>query len=247
MPETRLIMGMPVTLSIISENNVQAELEKVFAYFHSIDERFSTYKETSEISKINRGEIRTEEYSKEMKDVFKKSEETKQLTHGYFDIIKPNGSYDPSGLVKGLAIYNAAKIIAADGYDNFFVDVAGDVQVKRNKELEPWSIGIRNPFKREENVKIVYIRNEGIATSGTYIRGAHIYNPLNPQEQLNEIVSLTVIGPNIYEADRFATAAFAMGKNGIVFIEHLPGFEAYVIDVKGIATSTTGFSKYTQK
>jgi len=93
----------------------------------------------------------------------------------------------------------------------------------------------------------VYIRNEGIATSGTYIRGAHIYNPLNPQEQLNEIVSLTVIGPNIYEADRFATAAFAMGKNGIVFIEHLPGFEAYVIDVKGIATSTTGFSKYTQK
>jgi len=70
MPETRLIMGMPVTLSIISENNVQAELEKVFAYFHSIDERFSTYKETSEISKINRGEIRTEEYSKEMKDVF---------------------------------------------------------------------------------------------------------------------------------------------------------------------------------
>ncbi len=70
----------------------------------------------------------------------------------------------------------------------------------------------------------------GVATSGTSIRGQHIYNPQDDAAPIDEIVSLTVIGPNIYEADRFATAAFAMGSDGIVFIEQLDGFEGYMID-----------------
>ena len=59
-----------------------------------------------------------------------------------------------------------------------------------------------------------------------------------------DIVSLTVIGPNIYEADRFATAAFAMGKRGINFIETCPGLEGYMVDAAGMATETTGFSSF---
>jgi thiamine biosynthesis lipoprotein len=58
-------------------------------------------------------------------------------------------------------------------------------------------------------------------------------------------VSITVIGPDVLEADRFATAAFAMGKGGIAFIENLPGFEGYAIDAQGIATMTSGFGAYT--
>jgi len=59
-----------------------------------------------------------------------------------------------------------------------------------------------------------------------------------------EIESLTVIGPNIYEADCYATAGFAMGKDGINFIEKLPNFEGYMVDHNGIATLTTNFNKY---
>jgi len=65
-----------------------------------------------------------------------------------------------------------------------------------------------------------------------------------PNEPIKDIVSLTVIGPNIYEADRFVTAAFAMGKEGIYFIEKLDGFEGYMIDSNGLATFTSGFEKY---
>ena len=74
-------------------------------------------------------------------------------------------------------------------------------------------------IKTNEIVKKLSIENKGIATSGTYARGEHIYNPKNPSEAIESIVSLTVIGPNIYEADRFATACFAMGKDGIYFLE----------------------------
>jgi thiamine biosynthesis lipoprotein len=59
-------------------------------------------------------------------------------------------------------------------------------------------------------------------------------------------VSLTIIGPDVLEADRFATAAFAMGQRGIHFIEQLPGFEGYVIDANSKATLTSGFAAYTE-
>ena len=63
-------------------------------------------------------------------------------------------------------------------------------------------------------------------------------------------MSLTVIGPNVFEADRFATAAFAMGLVGMKFLstlslEGLAGFEAYAIDSRGVALSTSGFGLYT--
>ena len=61
---------------------------------------------------------------------------------------------------------------------------------------------------------------------------------------IGDIVSLTVIGPDVLEADRFSTAAFAMGKSGIHFIEDLPGFEGYVVDGAGIATQTSGFKAF---
>jgi thiamine biosynthesis lipoprotein len=83
-----------------------------------------------------------------------------------------------------------------------------------------------------------------VATSGTYARGRHIYNPKAAEPLTDEIVSLTVVGPDIYEADRFATAAFAMGAAGIQFIEQLDGFEGYQIDRQGQATLTTGFKDY---
>jgi thiamine biosynthesis lipoprotein len=85
----------------------------------------------------------------------------------------------------------------------------------------------------------------GIATSGTYIRGRHIYDPFAAEGQsIDEIVSLTVLGPNVYEADRFATAAFAMGPAGIHFIERESGLEGYMIGKNGIATMTSGFAEY---
>jgi thiamine biosynthesis lipoprotein len=114
-----------------------------------------------------------------------------------------------------------------------------------NAEGKEWSVGIRNPFNIQEIVKVVYPRGEGIATSGSYIRGDHIYNPHKPEEKIKEIVSITVIGPDVLEADRFATAAFAMGRQGIEFIEQLKGFEGYAINAEGIATMTNGFGAYT--
>lgn len=239
-------MGMPVIVEVADEKVRDKEFDRVFSYFKYVDQKFSTYKNDSEISKINRGEIRSGQFSADMRVIFQLSEETKKLTDGYFDILH-NGKYDPSGIVKGWAIFNAGKILKDSGFTNYYVEAGGDIQISgTNPKGKRWQIGIKNPFNQKEIIKVVHLTSEGIATSGTYIRGQHVYNPKNLEKEITEITSLTVIGPNIYEADRFATAAFAMGKKGIEFIGRLNGFAGYMIDSEGIATYTSGFEKYTR-
>lgn len=239
-------MGMPISTDIVDKNAAEKDIDEVFDYFDYVDSKFSTYKKTSEISKINDDLIEDKNYSSDMKKVLLMCKQTKQETNGYFDILR-NDQLDPSGIVKGWAIQNAVEILKKRGFTNFYVEAGGDIQVSgKNSKGQNWTVGIKNPFKTDEIIKVLSIFDKGVATSGTYLRGTHIYNP-HTNEKVNQIVSLTVVGPNIYDADRFATAAFAMGKKGIYFIENLPGFEGYMIDKKGIATSTSEFNKYVFK
>jgi thiamine biosynthesis lipoprotein len=242
--ETRILMGMPVTVAVADARAGRNDLETIFGYFHDIDERFSPFKETSETSAMNH-DLPKENWSNEMKEVVALAEKTKQETSGYFDVMTPRGEFNPVGIVKGWAIKNAADILRGAGLRNFYIDAGGDIETSgANARGERWSVGIKNPFKQDEIVKTMFLTDLGVATSGTYIRGNHIYNPRNGKAA-DEIISLTVIGPDVCEADRFATGAFAMGGNGIQFIENRPGLEGYMMDKNGAATMTSGFSKYT--
>ena len=244
MRETRLLMGMPITVDIVGASDA-AVLDMVFDYFEHIDRRFSTYRTDSEISAINRGDLPVRDWSGEMMDVLALAAQTKNETDGYFDIREPDGSLDPSGIVKGWAIRNAAGIVQRAGVGDFFIEAGGDIQSRgRNASGLDWSVGIRNPFNADEIIKIVYPRGHGVATSGTYVRGQHIYNPRAIADPIIDIVSLTVIGADVFEADRFATAAFAMGRDGILFLEQTPGLEGYVVDSNGRAIPTSGFGAF---
>ena len=161
--------------------------------------------------------------------------------HGYFDIRRPDGRLDPSGIVKGWAIRNAAAIVEQAGVRDFFIEAGGDIQsAGNNADGRPWKVGIRSPFNADEIIKIVYPHGRGIATSA-HVRGQHIVDPHRPGRPIEDIVSLTVIASDVLDADRFATAAFAMGKAGIGFIERTPGLEGYLVDRNGRATLTSGF------
>lgn len=227
---------MPITIEIKDDNVLSTDFDEVFNYFHYVDENYSPFKSTSEVGKLNRGE----KVSKEMETILKLSENLNKKTNGYFDIKRPDGKIDPSGLVKGWAIKNIAEKLIKKRFTNFFIDVGGDAEIVGG----PWVWGIRNPFNIREIIKVLNLSNVGIATSGNYEKGQHIYDPITGKSEINDIVSMTVIGPNVYEADKFATPAFAMGRAGIKFIESLKGLEGYVIDKDGIATYTHGFKRY---
>lgn len=246
MRQTQILMGMPITVEVVDATATKAAIDGIFAYFEWVDATFSTYKASSEISRLNRCEITLEHASPEVRTIMALADQTRRETRGYFDVMC-DGVCDPSGIVKGWAIQQAAERLRAQGYRNYYVDAGGDIQAAgRNSSGQPWRVGIRNPFHMHEIVKVLTVSDCGVATSGTYIRGEHIYNPHHNGRLVTDVVSLTVVGPNIYEADRFATAAFAMGREGITFIESLASIEGYMIDVHRQATFTSGFTRYVQ-
>ena len=153
MHDTRILMGMPITVEIV-DDAPERLLDEVFDYFAAIDARFSVFKPDSEISALNHGRIAVADVSTEMQEVLGLAERTKRETDGYFEIRRSDGLVDPCGIVKGWAIRNAADLIRRSGARDFYVDAGGDIQTcGMNQDGEDWRIGIRNPFNEREIIK----------------------------------------------------------------------------------------------
>lgn len=244
MKATRQIMGMPITIEVVGDGpDLEQAMNAAFDYLVWVDETFSTYKAASEISRINDGELVEAHASETVREVLAACVEMRGRTDGYFDIHRQNGRIDPSGYVKGWAVRGAADKLAEAGRRNYFVEAGGDLQARgHNAEGGPWRVGIRNPFNKREIVKVLGITDGGVATSGTYERGDHIYNP-HTGRAATELASMTVVGPDITVADVFATAAFAMGLKGAGWVA-TQGLECYAIAPDGSATFTPGLRKY---
>lgn len=241
MKQTRLLMGMPISIEVVSSQASEALFDRVYDYLTYVDQTFSPYKPTSLVSQLNAGQYPETTWSSDFQEVVHLCQQTQAETNGYFNPWH-QGVFDPSGVVKGWAIQNAAERLKREGFRNFYVEAGGDIQLLgRNNQGKPWQVGIRNPFG-EGICRILTLESGGVATSGTYRRGQHIYNP-HQAGPLTEIASLTVVGETVLDADRFATAAFAMGRSGIELIAQL-GLEAYQISTNHLATFTTGLSRY---
>lgn len=235
-------MGMPITLMTLSNTRAMGIFEDIFEFFERVDQRYSPYIGTSDVQKINRRELDEGDYSEELNLIIKLAESTKKDTNGYFDVWH-EGVFDPSGIVKGWALQTASDMMSKHTND-FYIEAGGDIQVHGyNDQHQPWRIGIRNPFERKENIEVISLDNHAVATSGTAIRGQHIYDPVLSKD-LKDIVSLTVIAPKILDADRMATAAFAMASHGIEFIESLSGYEGFMVNSDKRVTKTTGWDRF---
>jgi thiamine biosynthesis lipoprotein len=110
--------------------------------------------------------------------------------------------------------------------------------------LEPWRVGIADPFHRGRLALVVEATDSAGATSGIAERGAHIIDP-HLGRPASGLASLTVVGPSLALADAYATAAFAMGPDRARdWTESLPGYEAYAITEDGDTWQTTGFAPH---
>lgn len=234
---------MPVTVDVRDATVVATALDEIYADLVHVDSVFSTYRPDSLISQINRGGLSIDESGPLVRTVLELCGAYERITDGYFSPWH-DGVLDPSGLVKGWAIARAAALLDARGYRNYFVDAAGDVRTRGHAGPgTPWRVGIRHPVEKQKIVRVVLAADLAVATSGSYEKGAHIYDP-HTGRPATELVSMTVVGPDIVEADVFATASFAMGFAGLEFIEQRGGYEAYAIDPELQARWTSGFEAY---
>jgi thiamine biosynthesis lipoprotein len=234
------VMGMPVTVAVVDEPANGEALDAVFNDFTLLDRTFSPYLFDSSVSRINRRELRWEDAGQLVNQAIDLCRLYERATDGYFSAWI-DGRFDPSGLVKGWAIDRACSILDRFGYRDYFVDAGGDVQTRgRNVKGAAWRVGIRHPVERDKVARVVLASGLAVATSGTYEKGEHIRDP-HSGAPANAWLSFTVVGPDILQADVFATACFAMGTAGLEFVTRVAGYEAYAIDRQLRATYTEGF------
>jgi thiamine biosynthesis lipoprotein len=226
------VWGTVLFIDVTSSVEIETAIVNVSKYVHQVDEIFSTYKESSIISQLRRGEIDIEQCPPEVIEVWNLCAFVKELTEGAFDPWAVAGGFDPSGLVKGWAADRCAEILLAAGAEHIQVNAAGDLALRGGFTPEqPWSIGVVNPDNRLEILQTFEINDGAIATSGTYERGAHINDPHTGMIAIGA-KSATVIGPNGAIADALATALMVAGRDGGVWFTtpELSEYSAWVID-----------------
>ena len=236
------IMGLPIVVDIRDDDEAGAALEELFDWLRSVDATFSTFKEDSEISRINSGRLRREDAQPQVRRVLERCELLHQQTHGYFDMRTPAGSIDPAGLVKGWAVDRAAAILDDAGFHNYAVSAGGDMRVLGRAVPDlAWRVGIQHPLDRQQVAAVIETTDLAIATSGAYARGDHVRDPHSGRPPVG-ILSVTVVGPELAIADAYATAAFAMGpERAPHWTARLHGYEAMTILADETVFKTGGF------
>lgn len=227
---TILFIDVASTKVGLAELNVG--LAEVTEYVKLIDSEFSTYKSDSQVSQIRRGELKIENASAQMQEVWQLCLVARDLTDGSFDPWCVKGGYDPSGYVKGWAADRCIRILQRHRAENIQVNAAGDLALAGGfEDGKPWSIGVRSPENRFEVLKVFEIFEGAIATSGTYEIGAHIKDPHTGLIAIGAR-SATVIGPDGGLADALATALVVTGRDGAgIFTKPaLAEYKVWVID-----------------
>ena len=224
------IMGMPISVHVRGADargpDAALAASRLFADLRAADAMFSTYKEDSEISRMQRGELALEASSPAVREVHRLCETARIRTDGYVDAwaVTPGrpGAFDPTVLVKTWAVARAARHFRAVPALALAVGAGGDILVTPGGEPDPWNIAIQDPTDRERTLASFPIHDGGVATSGLAARGAHILNPFTGKP-VTDVLSATVIGPSLMWADVWATAAIARGSAAVEWVGTLHG------------------------
>jgi FAD:protein FMN transferase len=235
------IMGMPMIVDLRDEGTDELA-DLVFAWLREVDERFSTYKPGSEISRLNRGELAVADCHPDVRAVLARCDELREETGGYFDARYASlETVDPSGLVKGWSVDRAAELLDAAGARNYSINAAGDIRMRGAPLPGPrWRVGIQHPELPDRVAAIVEGNDFSVATSGAYARGDHVLDP-HTGAPPSGVASVTIVGSELATADAYATAAFAMGAGAPGFIATLAPYEALAIMTDGTSLRTPGF------
>ena len=216
---------------------IECELESIsyqpaIQFLHLVDQIFSTYISTSQVSKLRNNEIEVEDTHPYLQKVWHSCLEIKELTDGAFDPWALPGGFDPSGYVKGWAADQISDQLINLGAKHIQVNAGGDISVRGGKDANTaWKIGVAHPNQSDQVSKVYEITNGAIATSGTAERGDHIIDPFSKTIAVGAR-SATVTGPDAGMADALATALIVSGRDGASWFakDALAEYSCWVVD-----------------
>jgi FAD:protein FMN transferase len=237
------VMGTVVSFTVVPgglpEAAVHDSLDAACAILRQADATFSVWDPQSPVSRLRRGEIPLDQAPPEVSDVFALCRTARTLSRGWFDPWAMPGGVDPTGLVKGWAVERALGVLREAGVAGALVNGGGDLAAFGSPAPAPrWRIGIRHPWRHDALACIIEI-HAAVATSGTYERGPHLFDPATGRPG-NRAVSATVTGPSLALADALATAVAVGGDDALAAVAALDGYAAYLIRPDGTEADTGG-------
>jgi len=222
------VMGTTVSIDVRDPRIAASVLEAAVATLRELDARFSTYREDSEIRRIERGELAIADAHPDVREVLDACAVLRVESDGAFDARRGN-CLDPSGYVKGWAAERAADVLRRAGARHFALNLGGDVVCAGGSSAdEAWRIGVRHPAEATRMAFVLGIRDGAVATSGSYERGEHVVDARTGRPA-SDWQSITVVAPDLATADAIATAALAMGEHGPAWAARRPGCEVAAI------------------
>lgn len=171
---------------------------------------------------------------------------------------RDNLQIDLSAIAKGYAVDMVNDRLMAMGFDDFLIEVGGEVRVSGDKlDNEAWKVGIEQPI---EGVRIPYrvieLYHKSLASSGDYrnfyeIDGKRYSHTIDPRTGFpvdHNVAAASVIASDCMTADALATAIMVLGKEAGIELAQATGVEALILERSGnqfLATETSKFPKST--
>jgi thiamine biosynthesis lipoprotein len=231
------IVDVDIAGKDVSTAQLDAGMQKVKDFCHGVDQDFSTYIDSSWVTRLRTGKVEIADCPASVQEVWQLCLQAKYLSDDAFDPWVVQGGFDPSGLVKGWAADICADMLISAGAQNVQVNAAGDLALRggffdtSDGQIKPWKIGVVNPDNKQEVLQIFEIMDGAIATSGTYERGAHITDPYTGLIAIGA-KSATIVGAHGWLCDALATAVMVAGQDGAQWFTQpeLAGYQVWVID-----------------
>ncbi|MGY5319165.1 FAD:protein FMN transferase [Neomicrococcus lactis] len=197
---TRTFEAMGTVISIsapIDSSEVAVATETAARVFMDAEERFSPFLSSSELSRVNRGEILLPDASATFREVYALASEFSYLTHGHFSPYSPSGDLDLNGVVKAWTIREAGNVLDTVGIPHWSINAGGDILVSGSPAPShpsahdprartpffgtPWALGIVDPHDSSQLLATIDATGTpgfqtALATSGIAERGHHIWS-----------------------------------------------------------------------
>jgi FAD:protein FMN transferase len=194
--------------------------ETIAAVLERWEDAFSLFRPESELSRVNRSPARVLTVSRLFARALETALDVAAETEGLVDptlsgrwpeialsgrmLSRPPGlALDLNGVVKALAVDDAAEALAGPG----FVSVGGDLAVRGPVDVALPGGGA---------VRVV---EGGLATSGTASRGAHLVDTATGRASDSPWEQVTASGASCLAADVAAKAGFLLGERGPAWLD----------------------------
>jgi thiamine biosynthesis lipoprotein len=150
-PAMGTVFSFAVVTGTLPPATARAAVAGACEVLHRCDALFSTWEETSPLSRFRRGAATLGQMPPEFHEVLGECRAAQQASAGWFDPWAMPGGFDPTGLVKGWATERALDVLRDAGVTGALINGGGDVAAF------------------------------GEPTSGCYERGPHLIDPRTGQ------------------------------------------------------------------